>query len=148
VYVEDLDPNYILAIARTAPRHQVEMLRDAIWKHIALQTAIRIKIVPFRFPVFRLQFQLPYLALRPIYLPPDPMGVQRKPIDVSLLGISIPGRYEGYEFGIREAQISFVMCGPDNETWAAYALVDTRLEEINGPDDEEELEDENNDNDD
>jgi hypothetical protein len=39
-----LDPYYILALAVTAPSHQALVLRDAIYKHIAFQTTIRVKI--------------------------------------------------------------------------------------------------------
>jgi hypothetical protein len=43
-YIANLDPYYILALAETASDHQVEALRDAIFKHIALQTSIRVRI--------------------------------------------------------------------------------------------------------
>jgi hypothetical protein len=43
-YISNLDPYYILALAETASFHQVSVLRDAIWKYLALQTSIRVKI--------------------------------------------------------------------------------------------------------
>lgn len=148
VYVADLDPDYILAIARTAPWYQVGTLRDAIWKHVALQTSIRVKILPFRFPIFRLQFQLPYLALRPIYLPACPMDSHRDLIDVSFLDIRLPERQKNRKFGIREAEISLVICGSGNKSWTAYAFVDTRLEDSGSLQDEDGAEDDDSDDDD
>lgn len=43
-YITNLNPSYILALAETAPFHQVSALRDALWKHIALQTSLRVKL--------------------------------------------------------------------------------------------------------
>jgi len=43
-YIADLDPYYILALTETATFHQASVLRDAIWKYLALQTSIRVKI--------------------------------------------------------------------------------------------------------
>ena len=43
-YIEDLKPHDIPVLVDTASFHQVEVLRDAIWKHIALRTSIRVKI--------------------------------------------------------------------------------------------------------
>lgn len=43
-YISNLNPYYILALTETASFHQVEILRDAIFKHIALQTSIRARI--------------------------------------------------------------------------------------------------------
>ena len=50
-YIANLDPAYILALAETASFHQLSVLRDAIWKHLALQTSIMVKIpVTIQFP--------------------------------------------------------------------------------------------------
>jgi hypothetical protein len=43
-YIANLNPSYIRALSETAPEHQVPALRDAIWKHVALQSSIGIKI--------------------------------------------------------------------------------------------------------
>jgi hypothetical protein len=43
-YITNLDPYYILALTETASFRQVSVLRDAFWKHVALQTSIRVKI--------------------------------------------------------------------------------------------------------
>ena len=43
-YIENLSPSYIFALSETATDHQVPALRDAIWKHVALQPSIGVKI--------------------------------------------------------------------------------------------------------
>jgi hypothetical protein len=44
-HIADLTPEYILALAVTAPFHQVPALRDAMCKHVAFQPSIRV-IIP------------------------------------------------------------------------------------------------------
>ena len=43
-YIANLDPAYIYALFERASFLQVSVLRYAIWKHIAFQTSIRVKI--------------------------------------------------------------------------------------------------------
>jgi len=43
-YIANLDPAYIYALFQRASFRQVAVLRYAIWKHIAFQTSIRVKI--------------------------------------------------------------------------------------------------------
>jgi len=43
-YIANLDPAYIYALFQRASFLQVSVLRYAIWKHIAFQTSIRVKI--------------------------------------------------------------------------------------------------------
>lgn len=54
---------------------------------------------------------------------------QRKWIDLSFLKISAPGRQHSEKDGLCEAQISFVICGPDDGQWVAYAFVDTKFDD-------------------
>lgn len=43
-YISNLNPYYILALTETATFHQVAVFKDAIWKHLALQTSIRARV--------------------------------------------------------------------------------------------------------
>jgi hypothetical protein len=43
-YIADLSPDFILALAVTVPVLQTPPLRDAIYKHVAFQSSIRINI--------------------------------------------------------------------------------------------------------
>jgi hypothetical protein len=41
-YIENLTPDLVLAIAATATSSQTPVLRDAIYKHVALQSSIQV----------------------------------------------------------------------------------------------------------
>jgi hypothetical protein len=43
-YIADLTPDFILALALTAPVLQALPLRDALCKHVAFQSSIRVNI--------------------------------------------------------------------------------------------------------
>lgn len=43
-YIYHLDRDYILSLANTVSWHEVDALRDAIWKHVASETSIRVHI--------------------------------------------------------------------------------------------------------
>jgi len=43
-YIADLTPDFILALAFTAPVLQTLPLRDALCKHVAFQSSIRVNI--------------------------------------------------------------------------------------------------------
>jgi hypothetical protein len=61
---------------------------------------------------------------------------QRKWTDLSFLKLSTPEcQHDGKE-GIHEAQISFVVCGPYDGQWVAYAFVDTKFDGDDVEDDE------------
>jgi len=44
IHIPDLKPHDIRVLVETVSFHQVKVLRDAIWKHIALRTSIRVKV--------------------------------------------------------------------------------------------------------
>lgn len=48
-YIPQLDPDYIVTLAKTALHHQVEALRDTIYKHVAAVTSIKVRL-PVRIP--------------------------------------------------------------------------------------------------
>jgi hypothetical protein len=41
-YIANLDPNFLLALAETAPYNHADALRDAVRKHLAFQSSIRV----------------------------------------------------------------------------------------------------------
>lgn len=62
-YITNISPQYILAVTETAPWHQVESLRDALWKHLASQTSIKVVLVSLS-PVTEFRgFSYPILTL-------------------------------------------------------------------------------------
>jgi hypothetical protein len=55
-YIENLDPECILALTKTASDLQFIPIRDAIWKYLASTTSIRVT-VPVS--VVQMQFNIP-----------------------------------------------------------------------------------------
>ncbi|KAF1998070.1 hypothetical protein P154DRAFT_267602 [Amniculicola lignicola CBS 123094] len=150
VYVPDLDASFIAALSATASRHQVPTLKDAIWKHIALQTSICIEMPPLGYSVFSLEFHLPYLALREVHpflkddMDPPHSKPTRRWTDLSFLDIPpAPGKSCSI-WGLHAASISFAMCGSDHTRWTGYAFVDTHFNNASDLEDteDEEFEDE------
>lgn len=43
-HINNLDAQYIRTLVETASFHQMEALQDAIWKHLALKTSLRVKL--------------------------------------------------------------------------------------------------------
>ncbi|KAF2189216.1 hypothetical protein K469DRAFT_563071 [Zopfia rhizophila CBS 207.26] len=134
IYISNLNPYYILALAKTASEYQVSVLKDTIWKHLTLQASVRVEI-PRGFPIFRLECHIPYLALRTSTMPSTESilaGVETKPrrkwFDLSFLKTSHPKELEKQRIGVYEAQISVVTCGSDKSKWATYAFVDTEFD--------------------
>ncbi|KAF2185092.1 hypothetical protein K469DRAFT_688302 [Zopfia rhizophila CBS 207.26] len=139
IYISNLDPLFILALTETAPNHQVPALRDAIWKHVASQTSMKIQIPLRGYPVFQLEFHLPYFALR-TFAPGKDLAqttINSKPprqwIDLSFLELGTTLRSkDDPEYGLYEAQFSLTICGSDNSRWVAYGFVDTDIDDDNG----------------
>uniref|UniRef100_A0A093VLK9 Uncharacterized protein n=1 Tax=Talaromyces marneffei PM1 TaxID=1077442 RepID=A0A093VLK9_TALMA len=128
IYITKMSPHYVLAITETAPWHEVESLRDALWKHLASQMSIKV-ILPQNFPIFHLEFHLPYLSLR--QAPPEPHSPEanngRAWTDLSFLE---PEKGKLQHRGVFEAQISFVIVGSDNYRWDGYCFAFDDEEEL------------------
>jgi hypothetical protein len=85
--------------------------------------------------IFRLEFNLPYLALRaspPSEDCPKAASINKTPrrwIDLSFLKLrSASSETEG-NYGIHEVHISFALSGSDHERWTAFAFVDTAFDD-------------------
>ncbi|KAF2193385.1 hypothetical protein K469DRAFT_734797, partial [Zopfia rhizophila CBS 207.26] len=133
IYISNLDPYYILALINTASSHQVSALRDAIWKHLAWQMSIKVKIPPKGYSAFTLEFHVPYFALRDSnswseVAHSENRRPSRRWIDLSFLKVR-PQLREKSTYGICEAQISLVICGIANSRWVAYSFVDTEFDD-------------------
>ncbi|KAF2185082.1 hypothetical protein K469DRAFT_665938 [Zopfia rhizophila CBS 207.26] len=141
IHIPNLDPHFILALAKTASQHQVSVLREAIWKHLALQTAFGVKI-PVRHRMYHLEFHFPYYALRKLpatkACPPNPVHTKppRQWIDLSFLGVNSPKSEVKQADGIHESHISLVICGTHNSRWVGYAF-DTDLDDEEVGEDED-----------
>ncbi|RFU29722.1 hypothetical protein B7463_g6595, partial [Scytalidium lignicola] len=126
IYIENLDPYYILALGYSASFHQISALREAIWTHISFQASMRIKVPATGFTIFQLEFHIPYFVLK---TSPSNATMHSNPRrgsrDISSLETNRDTSQEPKNNRLYEAQISFVICGSDNRCWVGYAFADT-----------------------
>jgi hypothetical protein len=135
IYVTDLDPARIHALAATAHCHQVPALRNAIYKHLAFQPSIEVTIPSAGFLNFQLELHLPFFLLGRSKPPKPDIKINSKPprqwTDLSFLKLDTPKSHpqiSGVVWGIYEAMISYVVTGSDDWRWVGYAFVDTELD--------------------
>jgi hypothetical protein len=142
VYISDLSPGCIHALAGTASSYQTPVLRKAIHKYLSFQTSIGFKTSLSGFPIFQLDLHLPFFRLKLETPPEKPLGhrnlimtPQRRWTDLSFLEFpdgNSEGRDQGPEemgaWGLHEAQISCVVAGSDGLRWLAYGFVDAEIE--------------------
>src|SRR2546423_5707022 len=136
IYITDLDPACIHALAATASCHQTPVLRNAIYKHLAFQTSIAVKVPSAGFLTFQLDLHLPFFLLRKSTPPEQSVGkVNTKPrrrwTDMSFLKIDTSESQDQEPkevWGIHEAQTSCVVAGSDDWRWVGYGFVDTEID--------------------
>jgi hypothetical protein len=135
IYVTDLDPACIHALAATAHWHQVTALRNAIYNHLAFQPSIEVRMPSAGFLNFQLDLHLPCFLLRKSKPPRSGIKINSKPprqwTQLSFLNLETSksqSQLPGEVWGIHEAEISYVVTGPDDWRWIGYAFVDTELD--------------------
>ena len=128
--VVDLEPDHILVLAETASDRQVPVLRDAMQKHLALETSLRVRIPLKGISMFQLELHLPYLALRQSTKPAGShAGRKRQCIDLSFLTRPSNSESSQSRYKIFEAQFSFVISGWEDSRWVAWSFIDNYFEE-------------------
>jgi len=117
----------------TATLHQECALRAAIFRHLTCETLIGIECSTEGLLTFRLSLHLPFYALRTFKKPCERPKDHRQYSDGTSLrlcrDLSFLNRSttESSEY-LCEAQISFVITGPDKWRWVAYCFVDVYYE--------------------
>jgi hypothetical protein len=136
IYITDLDPTCIRALAVTASCHQTTVLRNAIYKHLAFQTSIAVKIPSAGFLTFQLDLHLPFFLLKKSTPPEESVRkVNEKPrrrwTDMSFLKIDTSesqDRKSKEVWGIHEVQTTCVVAGSDDWRWVGYGFVDAEID--------------------
>jgi hypothetical protein len=128
IRIHNLDPEALLALARTSACHQVDTLRDAFAKHISDATSLRVHERVDGFVTPRLELHLPYLSLRRVSSTSD----EWKNRDLtkegeSWLDLPLPDSEwntgsKPDRFLIEKAHISIVLCVWDYSKWVGYAF--------------------------
>jgi hypothetical protein len=138
IYITNLDPACIYALAATASWHQALVLRNAIYKHLAFQTSIAVNFPSDGFLTFQLDLHIPFFLLRKSPPPPPDESVgkvntqpRRRWTDLSFLTIDTPDSPDKEPkevWGMYEAQISCVVTGSDDFEWVGYGFFDTEID--------------------
>jgi hypothetical protein len=146
IYVNNLDPACIHALAATAHIHQAPALRSAIYNHLAFQPAIRVAVPSAGFLNFQLELHLPFFILSQSTPPDPPVKCKSQPprewTDLSFLELqtlkpqsSVPGEV----WGLHAAHISYVVTGSDDWRFVGYAFVDQEADGLLTDKSEEDL---------
>ncbi|KAF1845932.1 uncharacterized protein K460DRAFT_417114 [Cucurbitaria berberidis CBS 394.84] len=145
IYISRLTPDFVKALAVTA--WDPKALRDAVWKHIALETSFRVHIPTFGFKTFRLEFHLAHLILRETTIRPHPEGnsidgaISQSLVDLSFLDLETSaGGVSSHS--IYQAHISIVICGWSDSQWTGYAFANQGAKDSPREDEEEDDDDE------
>jgi hypothetical protein len=139
IYVSDLNPDCIHALAATASSLHARALRSTIYRHLVFRPSVGVKIPSAGCLRFQLELHLPFFIMRKS-TPPDktPHGtVKTKPdrgwTDLSFLRLdacdsnSRPSEPEEV-WCMQEAQISCVVTGTDDWSWTGYGFVDAEVD--------------------
>jgi hypothetical protein len=136
IYISDLDPACIYALATTTPNYQWKGLRNAICKYVTFQTSIEVKIPSTRLLTFQLDLHIPFVILSKCPPPHASNGtIKTKPprrwIDLSFLnidGLESRAQDSTEVWGMQEAQVSCVINGTDDWRWVGYGFVDSEVD--------------------
>lgn len=138
IYITDLDPTCIQALAATASVYQARVLRSAIYQYLQFRTSIAVNISATGFLAFQLDLHLPFFILKksaPLetYQGGASVRPRRQWIDLSFLKLdkfqsNSPKPMEVW--GIQEAQITCVVAGSDQWRWVGYGFVDAEIDGI------------------
>lgn len=143
IYINDLSPGFVHALAAAAPLGEAKALRSAICTHIAFQPSIMVKTHSDGCNFFQMEFHLPYFVVRKC--PLDRSGDEKKFLgkanaksgrrsrwsDASFLRLESIDSAEPDEqrsnqtWGLYECHISVLITGRDNWQWTAYSFADT-----------------------
>lgn len=138
IYITDLDPACIRALAATASYQQALVLRNAIFQYLSFQTSIAVKIPSTGFLSFQLDLHLPFFILGKSIPPEKSEGkFNIKPwrgwTDLSFLKINkfdFRPQKPMEVWGIQEAQISCIVAGSDHWRWVGYGFVDSEVDGV------------------
>ncbi|KAH7308859.1 hypothetical protein BKA65DRAFT_175148 [Rhexocercosporidium sp. MPI-PUGE-AT-0058] len=135
LFIPNLDSFTIQVIVETASRSQAWPLRYLFYNYLKRKTSIGVTIPLTGFPVFTLDFHIPYWVMT---TKKSAMTDRRKKSDGSPLretrkldflsrskGRSQDSTTTAKHYWLHEAQISIVVTGVNHWVWTAYGFVDT-----------------------
>ncbi|KAH8693435.1 hypothetical protein GQ44DRAFT_733889 [Phaeosphaeriaceae sp. PMI808] len=131
IYVQDITPPFVYALAETATFHQVPALKRALSNHLSRRPRLGVDMRIKGYDTFEMDFHLPFFALRkrkaePWY-PEEDVYVKphRECEDISFLISNESTKPDKNILYIHKPHFAFTICGVSDCRWVAYAFVDT-----------------------
>jgi hypothetical protein len=115
ISVRNLNVGAITTLAKTALFHQVGALNDALWKHTTSETSFKVHEPLDGFVTPRLEFHMPYLALRKESEVRLDGSEDWK--DITFLDRASANQNTPERLLIYVAHVSIVLCIWDHKTW-------------------------------
>ncbi|KAI1397746.1 hypothetical protein F4819DRAFT_65300 [Hypoxylon fuscum] len=134
LYIASLNRWAVIALAANAPNHQAGILGEFIFNHLQFDPLIKAKILPGGFPVFALEFHLPYFALRKHRLPQRDSrryangDELRQSQDITFLRTMDSKVDNSLTEYVYEAKLSCLVSGSNRDSWSAYLFNDLYFE--------------------
>ncbi|KAL1793160.1 hypothetical protein ACET3X_008142 [Alternaria dauci] len=142
IYISKLNPEFVSSLAKTVWTGEVEALRDAVCKHIAMETSIRVHVPIMGFPTYRLEFHVAHLLLRKSSLLVDRAAgyenIDRTGpfLDLTFLELEdSDGKVAPHS--IYQGHMSVVICGWSNFQWTGYAFTKADNDDLDDEDEDE-----------
>jgi hypothetical protein len=149
IYISDLSPDFIQALAATASSLYVPALRDAIYRHLVFRPSVVVKIPSNDYLTFQLELHLPFFNLRKstplsisygtVKTKPDRRWTDLSFLELDISDSNVQPSGSNEVWGLQEAQISFVVTGTDDRRWTGYAFVDAEIDGLLAEANEEEM---------
>ncbi|KAI1081596.1 hypothetical protein F5B20DRAFT_578927 [Whalleya microplaca] len=147
IFIASLDRWAVLALAATGSYHEARVLSEFIFRHLKFDPLVKARILPEGFPMFALEFHLPYFALRRHRLPQmdvritDSGGALRKHEDITFLW-NMDGKVDNSKTCyVYEANLSCMVSGWDYHKWSAHFFIDLYFEDLKADEDLESISD-------
>ncbi|EUC36893.1 hypothetical protein COCCADRAFT_33883 [Bipolaris zeicola 26-R-13] len=131
-YISKLTPNFVSTLAKTGWHHQMKALRDAIGKHVTLETSMRVHMPILGFRTYQLEFHMEHLLLRPSSQ--NEGSVTDESIaDLSFLELAnADGQIAPHS--IYRGHMTLVICGWSNLQWTGYVFSQADKDNLNTED--------------
>ncbi|EUC44712.1 hypothetical protein COCMIDRAFT_6045 [Bipolaris oryzae ATCC 44560] len=127
IFIQELDYDFVRAIAQTSSWNEVSALRLATRNHLARETCIQVRIPYIGFATFHLEFSLPYLVLEEqdssnASQIDNGSATELLKTNLSFLSTGSREDHSATQFSIRKVHETVLIFGCDSSEWTGYAF--------------------------
>lgn len=120
--IEDLDPRYIMALFKSAPRQLIVPLLDAINKYLSGSPSMSVRLPEVSHSIFELSFHLPCYTIKTSKIRSAFLEKQRQFFDLSFMNSVVP--QSSKDLIMQQEHISVTICGRNEVRWTCHAFLD------------------------